>query len=822
MVSLRELAKPIASIESVRSCLEDNESRARFNYFKKIASAISLSTDDGKNILGSYYEKIDFVREDTILANYLSGDISNNFQPSANKNIFPFGFNESQKIATENAINNRLSIIQGPPGTGKTQTILNIMANIVRDGKTVAVVSNNNSATDNIYEKLQGKEVDFIVARLGSSDNKQKFISDQYVPSKEKLLTWEIKNYNEYSINKEIDYLTQEIESILQKNTRLAILHSQLDSILIESRHFYAYYNDNYQQAIMPNFTRTPSADALLDLWNRIEGKNGKLSIFDKIWTFFICHVRLDGFFRQSVFTTIATIQRLFYDTKIVELNEEIKIVEKYITIHGLDEKIKRHVDLSMNVFRSYVAKRYLKKPRRLNYSIRDLWNNSKNFIQDYPVVLSTTYSLRNSLSNGYIYDYVIIDEASQVDLATLVLALSCAKRAVIVGDIKQLPNVITTETKRKDREILSEYSMPEQYILSNHSALSSMIELFGNKIPTQLLREHYRCHPKIIGFCNKMFYDDQLIILTKETETADIPLRVYETAQGNHARNDHINNRQLEVTINEVVPIEGLNLSDGSVGIVTPYKNQAKAISDLLNNKATLAATVDKFQGRERDTIIINTVDNKIGDFASNPNRLNVAVSRAKKRLIIVTNGNNNSSHTGIDELVDYIRYNNYEITNSSTRSIFDYLYSSYYEQKAKKIRRGSSPAEDLMFDLLDKIYKDNNFTNLSTKIEYPIKMLIDISNLKDREREYAENDWTRVDFVVFSKVSKQPLLAVEVDGYAYHRAGNSSATKQHERDLIKNKLLHDAGIPLVRFSTVGSNEEAILTEKLKELFNN
>ncbi len=125
-------------------------------------------------------------------------------------------------------------------------------------------------------------------------------------------------------------------------------------------------------------------------------------------------------------------------------------------------------------------------------------------------------------------------------------------------------------------------------------------------------------------------------------------------------------------------------------------------------------------------------------------------------------------------------------------------------------------------MFDLLDKIYKDNNFTNLSTKIEYPIKMLIDISNLKDREREYAENDWTRVDFVVFSKVSKQPLLAVEVDGYAYHRAGNSSATKQHERDLIKNKLLHDAGIPLVRFSTVGSNEEAILTEKLKELFNN
>ena len=77
------------------------------------------------------------------------------------------------------------------------------------------------------------------------------------------------------------------------------------------------------------------------------------------------------------------------------------------------------------------------------------MWKNSEDFIKDYPVVLSTTYSLRASLSSSFVYDYVIVDEASQVDLATGALALSCAKKTVIVGDLKQLPNVVNDEQKK-------------------------------------------------------------------------------------------------------------------------------------------------------------------------------------------------------------------------------------------------------------------------------------------------------------------------------------------------------------------------------------
>jgi len=82
--------------------------------------------------------------------------------------VYPFGFNISQKTAVENALKNPLTIIEGPPGTGKTQTILNIIANAIMRNESVAVVSNNNSATRNVEEKLEQYKVDFIAAYLGS------------------------------------------------------------------------------------------------------------------------------------------------------------------------------------------------------------------------------------------------------------------------------------------------------------------------------------------------------------------------------------------------------------------------------------------------------------------------------------------------------------------------------------------------------------------------------------------------------------------------------------------------------------------------------
>ena len=123
-----------------------------------------------------------YVGNDVALAKYLNPSTLHTFDGNSDYvPVFPFGCNNSQYQAVKNAMENQISVIQGPPGTGKTQTILNIIANIILQGKTVQIVSNNNSATDNVYEKLCSPKYNlgFIAATLGKSDNKKHFIENQ-------------------------------------------------------------------------------------------------------------------------------------------------------------------------------------------------------------------------------------------------------------------------------------------------------------------------------------------------------------------------------------------------------------------------------------------------------------------------------------------------------------------------------------------------------------------------------------------------------------------------------------------------------------------
>lgn len=93
--------------------------------------------------------------------------------------LFPFGCNASQERAVKAALSNQISVIQGPPGTGKTQTILNIIANLLVAKKSVLIVSNNNSATENVLEKLSKNGLGFLVASLGKRENKEAFVANQ-------------------------------------------------------------------------------------------------------------------------------------------------------------------------------------------------------------------------------------------------------------------------------------------------------------------------------------------------------------------------------------------------------------------------------------------------------------------------------------------------------------------------------------------------------------------------------------------------------------------------------------------------------------------
>ena len=260
------------------------------------------------------------------------------------------------------------------------------------------------------------------------------------------------------------------------------------------------------------------------------------------------------------------------------------------------------------------------------------------------------------------------MDEASQVDVVTGALALSCAKNAVIVGDKMQLPNVIEEQKKKVIQELFEQTKLPEGYNYIN-SFLASLEQVLPDT-PQTLLREHYRCHPKIINFCNQQFYGGKLLIMTNDKGEIDV-LEAIKTIPGNFCK-DHYNQRQIDV-IKEEILSKYTEEEIANLGIIAPYNNQTDAIRSQI--PGIDAATVHKYQGREKDNIIISTVDNEITSFADDANMLNVAISRAKKKLAIVISGNEQPENSNLVALLKYIQYNNFTIEDSKVNSIFDFF---------------------------------------------------------------------------------------------------------------------------------------------------
>jgi superfamily I DNA and/or RNA helicase len=798
-------------VKIVKSAISSEKSNDLFQYLKQIADTVGLTTEEGKNILAYSYSKITFIPEYSILANFL-----NRVQPTANNfskpiEIFPFGFNVSQKEAVNKAFLSPLSVIEGPPGTGKTQTILNIIANAVMNGQSVAVVSSNNSATKNVYEKLQKNGIEFISALLGNSNNKKEFIDSQTdIPD---LWQFNLLDKEKSNIKHTCENLFNQLSEYLLQKNELALLKQELDCLTTEYKHFQD--ENKIENDIV--FLKSTTSDNLLALWVATENQaltNKKLTWWRKLLYRFRYGKKEKTLFDISTEKAILICQSNYYLVKIDELKKRQNSLEISLNRFSFDNKMKEYSQLSMQLFKSELYKKY-NRNKREKYEITQLRSKSERFLKDYPVIMSTTYSLRRSLAEEITYDFVIIDESSQVDLATGALALSCAKRAVIVGDLKQLPNVVDDRMKEKTDAVFDNFSLPEPCRYSNHSLLASIMEIFPY-IPKTLLREHYRCHPKIIEFCNQKFYDNQLIIHT-ESKSEREPLIVYKTTAGNHAR-ERTNQRQIDMIIKEIIPNEKLEGID--LGIVTPYRNQTNALQLAFNSTQIKADTVDKFQGRENDVIILSTVDNEISEFTDNPNRLNVAISRAIKQLILVVNGNDSDKDSNITDLIRYIDYNNFSVKESKLRSVFDYLYKCYEQKRAEIISKSGYKSdfdsENLMYILISNTLKQDKFSKYDVVLHFPLRNVIrDFSKLTEEEQKYARHCNTHLDFLIYNTLGKNPILAIEVDGFEYHKAG----TEQSERDKKKDRILAKYELPLLRFSTTSSGEKQKLIDKLTEI---
>ena len=801
-----------------KSIFEDEQAKNVFAYLKETADLISVRAEDNTAILTKQYEKIDFLSKETAAAVYLApSEYQAGTGLKADAPIFPFGCNESQFKAVTNALANRISVIEGPPGTGKTQTILNIIANLMIQGKTVQVVSNNNSAIENVQEKLSSSkyQMGFCVALLGKDQRKEEFLKKQTGEYPD-LSKWKNPEYQTSEFFETVRNALLNLQDIFRDKNRLAELYQEKSAVQLEMEHYDALRPESsFGQDV---FSKELTAVQIMRFWQEyidLQETGKKVGFIRWLKCRFLYGINARKLLRKNSADVLDRLHRLYYEEKISELNRDIQALEEKLADVDAELLMKEFTEMSLSCFRAYLAEKYTGKSGRPVFLRDSLWREPEKILKEYPVVLSTTYTARSSLGKNAKFDYVIMDEASQVDVATGCLALSCAANAVIVGDTKQLPNVVTTEQRKSLAEIFEKYNIAEAYDFARHSFLGSLCELMKERIPKVTLREHYRCHPLIIGFCNQKFYNGELIIMTPDH--GEKALKLVLTVPGRHER-DHMNQRQIDVIKKTVLP--DIAFPEAEIGMIAPYRNQARKMEKDLNCPQIDISTVHKFQGREKDAIVLSTVDDIVTPFSDDPNLLNVAVSRAKKELIVVASEMEQPAGSNIGDLIDYIRYHNCEIQHSAVSSVFDYLYKQYREMRLdylqKRGRISEYDSENLVYHLIRDELAERKEQALDVVFRQPLYLLIrDQSKLNGAEREFVNSGLSHLDFLIYNRVSKRPVLAIEVDGYQYHKEG----TKQADRDKLKDHILAQYKIPLIRFATNGSGEAKLLSDALDKI---
>lgn len=393
-----------SELKITESCLSQKKSMNVFEYIKQIATLSDIrNKETGEKLLAKQFEKILFVGNDVALAKYLNPSSIQKMEKRGEYiPIFPFGCNNSQYKAVKNAMENQISVIQGPPGTGKTQTILNIIANILMQGKTVQVVSNNNSATENVYEKLSSPKYNlgFVAATLGNSENKKQFIEHQEENYPD-FTSWKIEEDTK-QLKSRIAEQSIQLKAVFDKQERLAILRNEFSQLSTEKEYFEQYLQETDVNIQDLKLRKKISSKSLMLLWHECEllsEENKTIDFWFKIKTLFKYGVRDWNFYKQDISKIITTFQAIYYRAKQLELSAEIESLEKYLNSVN-KELIEDLCNNSMMVLKDNLARKYERNNGRTIFSEENLWKQPYDVLAEYPVILSTTFSSRNSLNS--------------------------------------------------------------------------------------------------------------------------------------------------------------------------------------------------------------------------------------------------------------------------------------------------------------------------------------------------------------------------------------------------------------------------------------
>ena len=705
--------------------------------------------------------------EPTVPIQAFFGDVT---APSRNRKNYPITLlnlrvNLDQLLSIHNAMKYPLAYIQGPPGTGKTNTIINTIVTAFFNDKTVLFSSYNNHPIDGVFEELtrqyyRTRRIPFPILRLGNME-----------------ITSNALNY---------------IRELMEQTETLTVYESTLDK----------------NKAAKSEQTKRLSEllgrhEELLDLQERRD-------TIEKL---------MDSSGQLAFQAELQAKQLMQIDARISEIGEVT--TEAALTLLDDDEE-------SFQKYLFYTSARYIKRLNEPKYeelvSIIKMpddeerviafnrWlsngDNLKKLMRVFPVIATTCISAHRLGEPHPYFDMCIIDEASQCNLAMSLIPILRAEKLMLVGDPQQLSPVILldavdNQTLRKKYAVAKEYDYIENSIYKTFLACDSV----SNEI---LLSCHYRCHPKIIAFNNQKYYHDRLQVLSQSSDPeplvfCDVP-------------NDTTTYKNTAPAEVECAVEYALQNPDKSIGIITPFANQRLCITQSLKENGITnvsCGTVHAFQGDEKDVILFslaltNQTQKKTYDWLKdNKELINVAVSRAKQKLIIIGSRRDLERLHDTDEPDDIYELAEYVRTKGKST-----ITPQQVNSRALGIKPYSTETEEAFLTSLNHaLWNVLNGGRCSVKREVPIAQVFQ-ENVTHSQLFYSG----RFDFVVYERnTNKQelPLLAIELDG------------KEHledevvrRRDREKNEICQKHGFELIRVENSYARRYHYIKEILIEFF--
>jgi hypothetical protein len=433
-----------------------------------------------------------------------------------------------------------------------------------------------------------------------------------------------------------------------------------------------------------------------------------------------------------------------------------------------------------------------------------------KLLLRVFPIVMTTNQSAYRLGLPEPSFDLTIIDEAGQCSIGHALFPIIRGKRLLLVGDQNQLRPVITLSPE-SNNVLMKKHHVPKTYDYVNSSIIKTM-QTMDSISKFVLLRYHYRCHKDIIEFSNRKYYHSQLIVPDRKGFDGQAVFYL-DINQKNIPRSNERNTSLAEV---DAIIADIKSRNDESIGIITPFRNQAEMIRERVLQEGLSkvdVGTVHTFQGDEKEIIYFSSAvtphsSPKTFDWIKdNEELINVAVTRAKHAFVMVGDYNEiekrSPDTTDLLDLFEYTKKNGKEVKITSRYGDSD-LNGVYYRQYNTK-------KEKELLTTVSHILSFGGKYKIATQVK-----VADILKRYDSDHLLDYGIKAVFDFVVYQKLKSDdiPRLVIELDGDEHTKDPSVI-----ERDHMKEKICEDNQIKLIRIPNNYTRRYELIKDIIKKL---